>query len=66
MITGLFPLVPGAGVYWTTYYIVLGDLSMAAQSGYDAIKASVAIVLGIVFIFELPQVIFAKLGGTGK
>lgn len=65
MIAGIFPLVPGAGVYWTTYYTVLGDLPMALQSGYDALKCSVAIVLGIVFIFELPQVIFTKLGSIG-
>ena len=65
MIAGLFPLVPGAGVYWTTYYTVLGDLPMALQSGYDALKCSVAIVLGIVLIFELPQILFNKLGSIG-
>lgn len=24
LIPGIFPLVPGAGVYWTSYYIVTG------------------------------------------
>lgn len=66
MIPGLFPLVPGAGVYWTTYYAVVGELDMAVQSGYSAIKCGVAIVLGIVCVFELPQVLFNKLGRLGK
>lgn len=58
LIPGIFPLVPGAGVYWTSYYIVTGQLSQASVTGFEAIKVAVAIVLGIVFIFELPQGVF--------
>lgn len=58
LISGIFPLVPGAGVYWTAYYIVTGDMTRASQSGYLALKVAVAIVLGIVFVFELPQGFF--------
>lgn len=58
LISGIFPLVPGAGVYWTAYYIVTNDLDMAAQTGFTALKVAVAIVLGIVFVFELPQKVF--------
>ena len=43
---GLFPLVPGAGVYWTAYYIVTNELDKASQTGYMALKVAVAIVLG--------------------
>jgi len=50
--------VPGAGVYWTAYYIVTNELDKASQTGYMALKVAVAIVLGIVFVFELPQGIF--------
>lgn len=58
LISGIFPLVPGAGVYWTAYYIVTNDLDMAAQTGFTALKVAVAIVLGIVFVFEMPQKVF--------
>ena len=58
LISGIFPLVPGAGVYWTAYYIVTNDLARASQTGFMALKMAVAIVLGIVFVFELPQGIF--------
>lgn len=58
LISGIFPLVPGAGVYWTAYYIVTNELDLASQTGFMAVKVAVAIVLGIVFVFELPQGIF--------
>ena len=58
LISGIFPLVPGAGVYWTVYYMVTDQLYLAVQTGYTAVKVAVAIVLGIVFVFELPQGIF--------
>lgn len=63
LISGIFPLVPGAGVYWTAYYIVTEQLWKAVQTGYLAVKIAVAIVLGIVFIFELPQGLFLTLAG---
>ena len=63
---GIFPLVPGAGVYWTVYYIVTDELSLAVQNGYMAVKTAVAIVLGIVFVFELPQGLFRFLMGRRR
>lgn len=64
LIAGIFPLVPVAGVYWTAYYIVTDQLRLAAETGYTAVKVAVAIVLGIVFIFELPQGLFVRLAGN--
>lgn len=58
LISGIFPLVPGAGIYWTAYYIVTDELSMAAEKGFISLKVAAAIVLGIVFVFELPQGLF--------
>lgn len=58
LISGIFPLVPGAGIYWTSYYLVTGQIGQAAASGFAALKATVAIVLGIVFVFEIPNRIF--------
>lgn len=67
LISGIFPLVPGAGIYWTAYYIVTNQPQLAAQTGYEAVKIAAAIVLGIVFIFELPQSLFLRiLGRAGK
>lgn len=59
LISGIFPLVPGAGIYWTAYYLVTNDLSAATRSGFAAVKAAFAIVLGIVLVFELPHRLFS-------
>lgn len=66
LISGIFPLVPGTGVYWTSYYLVTDQLSLAVENGYQALKIAFAIVLGIVFVFELPQGLFFFLLGRRK
>ncbi len=70
LISGIFPLVPGAGIYWTAYYIVTDELALAVRTGFLACKVAVAIVLGIVFVFELPQKFFyiccKETGGSGR
>lgn len=58
LISGIFPLVPGAGIYWTAYYIVVNELELAGQRGFQTLKIAVAIVLSILLVFELPQGIF--------
>ena len=61
MITGIFPLVPGAQIYWATYYLVTDEIYQAVDSGFLAIKIMISIVLGIVVIFEIPYKFF-KIG----
>ena len=55
LISGIFPLVPGAGIYWAAYYTITNQLQLALETGYGAVKTAVAIVLGIVVVFELPE-----------
>lgn len=56
--TGIFPLVPGAGIYWTAYYLVTDRPAEAVDNGFAAVKAAFAIVLGIVLVFEVPDKFF--------
>ena len=63
LIAGIFPLVPGAGVYWTVYHIVMEELFLAVSTGYSAMKEAIALVMGIVFVFELPQKLFVRMAG---
>lgn len=58
LITGIFPLLPGAKIYWAAYYLVTNQLGEFQISGFDAIKTMVAIVLGIIVVFELPHKLF--------
>lgn len=60
LIAGIIPLVPGAGVYFTAYYLMTGELSMAVSSGMNAVKLAFAIVLGIVFVVAIPRQFFQK------
>ena len=64
MLPGIFPLVPGAGIYWTSYYLVMNEMDQALTTGYEAVKCAAAIVLGIVLAFELPQKLFRRAGKT--
>ena len=57
-ICGVFPLIPGAGIFWTVYYIVNKELSVALTTGFTALGMAVAIVLGIIFMTSLPGRMF--------
>ena len=55
LLSGIFPLVPGAGIYYTAYYLVTGQMSLAAVKGLEAVKIAFAIVLGIIFVVSIPR-----------
>ena len=59
LVSGIFPLVPGAGVFWFTYYLISSQFHLSAMTGFTAMKAALAIALGIVFAMELPQRMFS-------
>lgn len=58
LIPGIVPLVPGAGVYFTAYYLVTNQLRLAASKGIDSVKVAFGIVLGIVFVLAIPRDFF--------
>ena len=58
LVPGIFPLLPGASVYYTAHYLVTGELREAALNGMNALKLAFAIVLAIVVIFSVPKQVF--------
>ncbi|MGN1191570.1 MAG: threonine/serine exporter family protein [Dorea sp.] len=58
LVSGILPLVPGAGIYYTVYYLVTNQLGLAAQKGLESVKIAFAIVLGIVCIVSIPREVF--------
>lgn len=58
LICGIFPLVPGAGIYYTAYNIIMGDNALALSKGIETAKIAVAIALGILIVFSLPISLF--------
>lgn len=53
LICGIFPLIPGAGVFWSSYYIVSNSLHSALHSGLTAVEVTIAIVLGIIIVMNI-------------
>ncbi|MBQ3689907.1 MAG: threonine/serine exporter family protein [Bacteroidales bacterium] len=60
-ISGLLPLVPGVGIYWTIYYMVSDNFSKAFDTGLTAVKVLVAIILGMVIVSGIPNKFFKVL-----
>lgn len=47
LITGLFPMFPGSGLYYTTYYLLTKN-PLAENTGRETLAITGAIILGIV------------------
>ena len=55
LLVAFFPLVPGAGIYYTMYYFIMNDNAACLQKGIETIKIAVAIALGVVLVLALPR-----------
>ena len=60
---GIFPLVPGAGIYYTVYYFIMGMNDACLAKGVETLKIAVAIALGIVLVLALPGRLFHRFVG---
>ena len=54
LLPGIFPLVPGAGIYYTAYYFIRNDQRLCTNKGVETIKIAVAIALGIAVVCSIP------------
>lgn len=59
LICGIFPLVPGAGIYYTGYYFFMSNNTLGLSKGLETIKIAIAIALGIGIVLSLPRGLFA-------
>lgn len=58
LICGIFPIVPGAGIYYTGYHFFMSDNSAAMSKGLETIKIAIAIAFGIGIVLSLPRFFF--------
>ena len=58
LISGLFPLVPGAGMYYTMLAIVHNDLDGALSTGITTLSTAAVMALGILFVSTLSRGFF--------
>ena len=54
LLPGIFPLVPGAGIYYTAYYFIQGDNALALSNGISTFKVAVALAVGISLVLSIP------------
>ncbi|MDD6194679.1 MAG: threonine/serine exporter family protein [Lachnospiraceae bacterium] len=66
LMPGIFPLAPGAGIYFTAYYLMAGDMVAFSEKGMETLETAVAIALGIVFASGLPQTNLRPKSDAGK
>lgn len=58
LVSGIFPLVPGVGIYYTSYYFIMEQGVQAGNYGMETVRIAIAIALGIMFILSIPQKCF--------
>lgn len=66
LISGIFPLVPGAGIYYTSYSLIMNNMADFTANGISTLKTACALVLGIIFGSAIPQSWFNTLGKLRK
>ena len=54
LLSGIFPLVPGAGIYYTAYYFLRNDRALCTSEGIETLKVAVALALGIAIVCSIP------------
>ena len=54
LLPGIFPLVPGAGIYYTAYYFIQSNNALALSNGISTFKIAVALATGIALVLGIP------------
>lgn len=50
IIPGIIPIVPGAGMYYTTLYLITGQLELAADKGIQTLLVAGSISVGLLTV----------------
>lgn len=62
IVCGIFPIVPGAGIYHTAYGLMTGDMAQFSRYGTQTIALAGAIAIGIIIGMGMPALIPTLLG----
>ena len=64
LISGLIPLVPGSGIYYTMYYILEKNIEKAISKGVETLFIAVALSFGIVVVTSFVRIL--KIGQKSR
>lgn len=56
VLPAIFPIVPGAGIYYALYAFMINDIHSATNQGIDAFKIAGVIVLAMLIILSQPKI----------
>lgn len=57
LVISIFPLIPGAGIYYTTNHLVQGNMSLFADRGLNTIAIAGTMAVGILFVSSIARII---------
>lgn len=60
VICALLPLVPGAGMYYTMYDVVKGNISSSISTGLHTIASAGTLALGVILVTTITRIITKK------
>ncbi len=60
LLPGIFPIVPGAGIYNTFYYLFMNNIPKLSYYGFQTIQITLSISFGIIFALAIPQRFFKR------
>lgn len=60
IICSLLPLVPGAGMYYTMYDVVTGNISSSISTGLNTIASAGTLALGVILVTTITRIITKK------
>lgn len=55
VICALIPLVPGAGMYYTMYSAITGDILQSLELGLNTIASAGTLALGVIFVSTITR-----------
>ncbi len=61
LIAGIFPLVPGAGIYYSTYYLITNEWELFQSKGIETLGLAGGIALGMILGSEVPQSLIRRI-----
>lgn len=62
IVPGIFPIVPGAGIYYTVYGLMTQDIALFQKSGMDTMSLAGGIAIGILLGMSFPARLTTILG----
>lgn len=66
LLCGIFPLVPGAGIYYAAYYFVSNQPGLFGIKLAEVIKVAIALAVGIAVVLSIPLPHSRVLGPRGE